>query len=111
MDAVERIAGPPISHEEMERIRNQGMKSSQVVYEIRDRPEKVEVKPVPPQEKYTASSYDSYGKKPEQYKYNLFSCIDQPVNECRLFGCGKCTGCPSNEVVARENHPPSVIRP
>lgn len=88
------------------------MKSSQVVYEIRDRPEKIEVKPTPPpQEKYTGATYDSYGKKPEQYKYNLFSCIDQPVNECRLFGCGKCTGCPSNEVVARENHPPSVIRP
>ena len=64
-----------------------------------------------PKVTYVPPTYDSYGKGREQYKYNLFSCIDQPVNECRLFGCGKCTGCPGNEVIARENHPPSVIRP
>jgi len=32
VDATQRIAGEPISQEEMERIRQRGFKSSQVVY-------------------------------------------------------------------------------
>jgi len=78
-----------------------------VVVEDRKVEERVEV----PRESYKTSSYDSYGKYQSKYKYNAFSCIDQPVNECRILGCGKCSGCPGNEVIARENHPPSVIRP
>lgn len=66
--------------------------------------------PPPPQERYTSGSYDSYGKNVEQYKYNLFSCIDQPANECKQNGCGNCKGCPSNEVIASENHPSSFVR-
>lgn len=82
----------------MERIRAQGMKQSKVVYELRDR--EVIVEPAPPKDTYRPPAYDDYGKRPD-YKYNLFSCIDQPVNECRSFGCGKCSGCPSNEVIAK----------
>jgi len=54
---------------------------------------------------YAPPAYEDYGRP--EYKYNLFSCIDQPVNECRS-GVG-CTGCPGNTVVARHNNPPSVI--
>ena len=84
----------------MERIRQKGFKSSQVVYEVRDEPEVKEVVEVReyrdekarggiveervvedrPRESYKASSYDSYGKYQSKYEYNAFSCIDQPVN-------------------------------
>ena len=79
----------------MEKIRRRGVKTSHVVYQVRE-PEaylgvpggyveaKVESKPSPPpQERYNSGSYDNYGKHPEEYKYNLFSCIDQPANECK----------------------------
>ena len=113
VDATQKIAGEPISQEEMDRIRARGFKQSRVVYEIND-DEDVEVREVQEQkikktviverpvetvierDSYKPTSYDSYGKYQSNYKYNAFSCIDQPVNECRVFGCGKCSGCPPN---------------
>lgn len=113
-----RREGQPISQEEFERIQSRGFKNSQVVYEIGDKRESTVVveKKVSREEKVNYAEpkeevvYETYVRQPE-YKYNLFSCLDRPVNECRLFGCGKCSGCPGNEVVAKDHHTyPTVMR-
>jgi hypothetical protein len=112
VDATQRIIGQPISQEEMEVRRREGFKQSQVVYEITEPKEEVVViEKREEKDTYAPPPYDNYGRESEKYKYNLYSFIDQPVNECRLFGCGKCSGLPPNEIIAKENHPPSIIRP
>lgn len=45
------------------------------------------------------SSFDSYKAKLQEYKYNLFSLIDEPWNRC--CEVGKCGNCPGNECIAR----------
>ena len=120
VDATQR-QGQPISQEEFERIQSRGFKNSQVVYEIgeRDVPRESTVvveKKVSREEKINYAEpkeevvYETYVRQPD-YKYNLFSCVDRPVNECRLFGCGKCSGCPGNEGIAKEHHSyPTIMR-
>lgn len=101
----------------MDRIRAQGFKQSRVVYEVQDPEVEVRETRIIKEEKagggviidepvretrvekvekvsYAPATYDTYGTR--NYKYNAFSCIDQPVNECRVLGCGKCHGCPAN---------------
>lgn len=55
----------------------------------------------PPPDRFQPQNYSDYGRKggPE-FKYNLFSMLDEPANSCREFGCGGCKGCPSNEIIA-----------
>lgn len=45
------------------------------------------------------SNFGTYKAKPYEYKYNLFSLIDEPWNRC--CEVGKCGTCPGNECVAR----------
>jgi len=42
---------------------------------------------------------DNYKAKLQEYKYNLFSLIDEPWNRC--WEVGKCGNCPGNECIAR----------
>lgn len=45
------------------------------------------------------SKYDQYRHRVSEYKYNLFSMIDEPWNRC--CEVGKCGNCPGNECIAR----------
>ena len=51
------------------------------------------------------SKYDQYRHRANEYKYNLFSLIDEPWNRCCEIG--KCGNCPGNECVARRE--PRII--
>lgn len=158
VDACERILGPPISPEELERIRSQGVRRSEVLYEVRQpyevRPpedkqssvprvtvventqEAVQVRQntssrvyaaAPPasvqqlnfqppaqqlpgenEERYRPQNFEDYGRSNWNYKYNLFSMIDEPANRCRELGVDGCGGCPGNEIVAARNRPQSL---
>ena len=45
------------------------------------------------------SNFDNYKAKLQEYKYNLFSLVDEPWNRCCEIG--KCGNCPGNECIAR----------
>lgn len=45
------------------------------------------------------SKYEQYRAKSPEYKYNLFSVVDQPWNRC--CEVGTCGPCPGNECVAK----------
>jgi hypothetical protein len=42
---------------------------------------------------------NTYEKKIDQYKYNIFSFVDEPWNRC--CEVGSCGGCPDNEFVSK----------
>jgi hypothetical protein len=147
VDASERIIGAPITPEELERIRSQGFRKQEVLYELKPngtvtgnaeivnsrsvnmgysahKSQKVQASPAPPPlqpvqeqvvyeyepmaERYTVQNYDNYGKHEEEYKYNLFSIVDEPFNKCRELGMQGCASCPSNEVIASRNRQQSL---
>lgn len=62
----------------------------------------------PMAERYTVQNYDNYGKQKEEFKYNLFSIVDEPFNKCRELGLQGCASCPSNEVIASRNRQQSL---
>jgi N-acetylneuraminic acid mutarotase len=48
-------------------------------------------------------SYAKYAKSESEYKYNIYSIIDEPWNRCCEVGhCGTCSG---NECIARRAPP------
>jgi hypothetical protein len=165
VDASERIIGAPITPEELERIRSQGFKKEEVLYELRkdqpvnstavinsrtinvnnnsvnvnsrsinavnsrsinavNSPKSQKLNAAPPSlepiqeqvvyeyepvaDRYTVQNFDDYGKHEADYKYNLFSIVDEPFNKCREFGLQGCTSCPGNEVIASRNRPLSL---
>lgn len=47
----------------------------------------------------TGTRYDDYRKRRGEYKYNIYSLIDEPWNRC--CEVGRCGTCPGNECIAR----------
>jgi hypothetical protein len=60
------------------------------------------------EERYKPQNFEDYGRSNWNYKYNLFSMIDEPANRCRELGLDGCGGCPGNEIVAARNRPQSL---
>lgn len=51
------------------------------------------------QQDYNANRYNEYRRNPYEYKYNIYSLIDEPWNRC--CEVGRCGTCPGNEFIAR----------
>jgi hypothetical protein len=51
------------------------------------------------QDRRTGANYDEYRNTKYEYKYNIYSLIDEPWNRC--CEVGKCGNCPGNECIAR----------